>query len=181
MKENEVFCYGGVVPELINTYVGYSFSIEPYGIDECKELIEEMDALFEKIVTPYKADFYLAKAYYLEYLGDIEKAATFIETALQSSIELKNRNKEAKCCAFYSQFAYRRLLESNASKDLRASKNWKELGLKYVSQSIAYYQEYTMTDNNLNLKSCFTLKINWSMFIDIGNTEITLIALSPSI
>lgn len=158
MKENEVFCYGGVVPELINTYVGYSFSIEPYGIDECKELIEEMDALFEKIVTPYKADFYLAKAYYLEYLGDIEKAATFIETALQSSIELKNRNKEAKCCAFYSQFAYRRLLESNASKDLRASKNWKELGLKYVSQSIAYYQEYTMTDNNLNLKSCFTLK-----------------------
>lgn len=93
MKENEVFCYGGVVPELINTYVGYSFSIEPYGIDECKELIEEMDALFEKIVTPYKADFYLAKAYYLEYLGDIENAATFIETALQSSIELKTETK----------------------------------------------------------------------------------------
>ena len=158
LKENDVFCYGGVVPELINTYIAYSFSIEPYGIDECRELIEEVDILFEKIVTPYKADFYLAKAYYLEYIGDIDKATTFVKNALRSSVELENKNKEAKCCVFYSQFAYRRLLELNTSKASKSSMYWKKIGLKYVSQSIAYYQTHTMVENNVNLQGCLVLK-----------------------
>ncbi|MBR3918169.1 MAG: SIR2 family protein [Clostridia bacterium] len=155
LKENEVFCYGGVVPELINTYVGYSFSVEPYGIDECRELIREVDTLFEKIVTPYKADFYLAKAYFFEYLGEIEKAVACIKIALQSSVELTNRNKEAKCCVFYSQFAYRRLLKLDTNI---ASTVWRELGLKYISQSINYYQTHTVVENNVNLESCLALK-----------------------
>lgn len=155
LKENEVFCYGGVVPELINTYVGFSYSLEPYGIEECRKLIRDVDALFEKIITPYKADFYLAKAYFFEYLGEIDEAISCIEIAMNSSIKLTNRNKEAKCCVFYSQFAFRRLLKHDTKEN---PDFWKALGKKYISKSIDYYQTHTIIKNNVNLQSCFELK-----------------------
>ena len=56
------FCYSGVVPEKINTYVSYSMSVNEIGMDECKTLIKKVDKLFEDITTPYKTDFNLAKA-----------------------------------------------------------------------------------------------------------------------
>lgn len=163
LSENEVFCYGGVVPELINTYVAYSYSIEQYGIEECKDLILDVDALFKKIITPYKADFYLAKAYYFEYLGEIKKAISCINTAINSSNELKNKNKEAKCFVFYSQFAYRRLLKLDNND---SPKYWIDLGMKYVSKSIDYYQTHTIVENNTTLESCIALKEILEKFVD---------------
>lgn len=155
IKENEVFCYSGVVPEKINTYVSYSMSVNEIGMDECKTLIKKVDKLFEDITTPYKTDFNLAKAYYYEYLGNIDKAMECMECALENSLDLKNQNKEAKCNLFYAQFAYRRILKLQQNKNEMAK--WKSLGLECIDKALRYYMHYTINNDNYNIRLCNNL------------------------
>ena len=155
MKANEVFYYSGVVPELINTYVCYSMSLDANGIDECKDLIVKTDNLFENITTPYKADFYLAKAYYYEYLVDIAKAIECIQIAQAHSKNLKIKNKEAKCNLFYGQFAYRQILNNRFS--ICSKFEWKSSGMTSIIKALEYYKKYTNIHNNYYINNCKTL------------------------
>ena len=152
IKENEVFCYSGVVPEKINTYVSYSMSVNETGMDECKTLIKKVDKLFEDITTPYKTDFNLSKAYYYEYLGNIDKAMECMECALKNSLDLKNQNKEAKCNLFYAQFAYRRILK--LQQNINEMAKWKSLGLECIDKALRYYMHYTINNDNYNIRLC---------------------------
>lgn len=152
IAENEVFCYSGVVPEKINTYISYSMSIAEEGITECKSLIDSVDVLFDNITTPFKTDFNIAKAYYYEYLGDIEEALKCINIAMENAIKLEIQNKKAKCNLFYSQFAYRRLLRSDCFRF--NSSEWQSIGINSANDALLYYQKYTDNTENYNIRAC---------------------------
>lgn len=150
-KDNDVFCYSGMVPELINSYISYSMSIQECGLAECEEMIKKVETLFENITTPYNADFNLAKAYYYEYKGDIPKAIECIDIALKFSKKMKNKFKEAKSNIFYSQFAFRRILNSTEKKQINY---WKSLALQCIKSATLYYTEYTKPENNNYIEIC---------------------------
>jgi len=151
---NALWSYSGVVPEKINTYICYSYSMEPSGIDECLHLIAEIDTLFNYFVTPFKTDFYLSKSFYYEYINDIESSEIFISKALDNALELGIKNKEAKCYDHFSRFYYRRILGGNISNKMKLKKQ----GLSYLNKSIKYYEAHTLTDGNVLLAYNLNLK-----------------------
>lgn len=153
LKTNAIFTYSGVLPEKINTFISYSFSIEPIGLDECRQKIEELDVVFSTITTPFETDFNLSKAYYYEYLNRIDIAESCINKALDNAIKLKIKNKEAKCRCFYSQFSYRRI--KNQHKDVQ---RWYNIGILQLDMAIDYYQKNTLTKNNITLEDCYLLR-----------------------
>ena len=152
LKTNAIFTYSGVLPEKINTFISYSFSIEPSGIEECAQMISELDNTFTYISTPFETDFNLAKAYFYEYKNQIDEAQKYLENALSLSVKLKIKNKEAKCRCFYSQFAYRQII--NHKDD---SKKWKQIGIAQLEQAINYYEKHTLSENNIFLEDCYLL------------------------
>ena len=153
LKTNAIFTYSGVLPEKINTYISYSFSIEPKGIDECEQMINELDSIFGNISTPFETDSNLSKAYYYEYMNRIDTAENYIKKALDNAIKMQIKNKEAKCRYFYSQFSYRQI--KNHAKD---TEKWYKLGIKQLEMTIDYYEKNTLTDNNIVLEDCYLLK-----------------------
>ena len=153
LKANAIFTYSGVLPEKINTYISYSFSIEPRGIDECEQMMNELDLIFNNIRTPFETDSNLSKAYYYEYMNRMDVAENYIKEALDNAMKLQIKNKEAKCRCFYSQFAYRRI--KNHVKD---TEKWCKLGIEQLDMAIDYYEKNTLTDNNISLKDCYLLK-----------------------
>ena len=82
LKINALWSYTGIVPQLINTYISFSYSLREIGIDECTQYIDEVDKMLENFVTPFKTDFYLSKAYYYEYLKNFTEAKSCIIIAL---------------------------------------------------------------------------------------------------
>ena len=153
LKANAIFTYSGVLPEKINTYISYSFSIEPKGIDECKQMINELESIFSNISTPFETDSNLSKAYYYEYMNRMDTAENYIKKALDNAMKLQIKNKQAKCRCFYSQFAYRRI--KNDAKD---TEKWCKLGIKQLDMAIDYYEKNALTDNNISLEDCYLLK-----------------------
>lgn len=153
LKANAIFTYSGVLPEKINTYISYSFSIEPNGIDECEQMMNELDSIFSNISTPFEADSNLSKAYYYEYMNCMDVAENYIKEALDNAMKLQIKNKEAKCRCFYSQFAYRRI--KNHVED---TEKWCKLGIKQLDMAIDYYETNALTDNNISLEDCYLLK-----------------------
>ena len=162
LKTNAIFTYSGVVPEKINTYVSYSYSVRSVGIDECVKMIDETDNLFKKLSTPFKTDFYLCKAYYYEYKRDIENAETYHAKALRNALTMNNRNKVALCRNFYGQFIYRRIIFDYTSEDKGVLV---ALGLAAANEAIKYYKEYTLVENNTVLASCEELQRKYLAFI----------------
>lgn len=156
LKTNAFFTYSGVLPEKINTYISYSFSIEPKGINECEQMINELDSIFSTISTPFETDSNLSKAYYYEYMNHIDTAENHIKKALDNAIKMQIKNKEAKCRYFYSQFSYRRV--KNHAKD---TEKWCKLGIKQLDMAIDYYEKNTLIDNNISLEDCHLLKQNF--------------------
>ncbi len=154
-KDNDVFCYSGMIPELINSYICYSMTVHECGLDECEEMIQKVEKLFKNITTPYKADFNLSKAYYYEYKGNIPKAIKCIETAQKFSREMKNKFKQAKSNIFYSQFAYRRILKSSEKEHITY---WKKLASECIENALQYYKKYTKSENNRYIEICNHLK-----------------------
>lgn len=152
---NALWSYTGVVPEKINTYISYSYSICPTGIQECKDMIDNTDQLFSGFTTPFKTDFYLSKAYYYEYIYDINAAEKYIYKALENAEILGIKNKEAKCHEFFSQFAYRMLLKKN---NQYSKQQWISLGLEHAIKAIDYYERFTLTENNSALRNVINLK-----------------------
>ena len=92
LKANAIFTYSGVLPEKINTYISYSFSIEPKGIDECKQMINELESIFSNISTPFETDSNLSKAYYYEYMNRMDTAENYIKKALDNAMKLQIKN-----------------------------------------------------------------------------------------
>ncbi len=154
-RDNDVFCYSGMVPELINSYISYSMSIQECGLVECEEMIKRIENIFKNITTPYNADFNLAKAYYYEYKGDIPKAVECIDIAQRFSKKMKNKFKQAKSNIFYSQFAYRRILNSTEKEQINY---WKSLALQCLKSASLYYTEYTKTENNNYIEICKSIQ-----------------------
>ncbi len=152
ISENEVFCYSGVIPEKINTYISYSMSIKEEGITECESLVNSADVLFDNITTPFKTDFNLAKAYYYEYLDDIEKAIICINLAKENADKLEIRNKKAKCNLFHSQFAYRRILKSDYH--IINNLEWQIIGINSANDALKYYETNTEKKDNYNIRAC---------------------------
>ena len=157
LETNAIFTYSGVLPEKINTYISYSISIEPQGIDECKNMITELDSIFNIISTPFETDFDLSKAYYYEYMKNTDIAESYIKEALNKAIKMQIKNKEAKCRCFYSQFCYRQL-----KKNTNNAKKWLTIGTKQLEMAIKYYEEYTLIDHNISLENCYLLSENFS-------------------
>lgn len=153
LKTNAIFTYSGVLPEKINTYISYSFSIEPRGIDECEQIINELDSIFNNISTPFETDSNLSKAYYYEYMNDIDTAENCIKKALDNAIKMQIKNKEAKCRCFYSQFSYRRIKKQEKDKY-----RWCKLGIQQLDIAIDYYEKNTLIDNNITLEDCYLLR-----------------------
>lgn len=154
LKINALWSYSGVVPEKINTYISYSYSIKPVGVQECAKLIDEIDSLFINFVTPFKTDFYLAKAYYYEYIQDYAGAEELISQALDNALKLGIKNKEAKCYEFFSKFIYRRIISEKSGNN----KNLIELGLCHLNKAIDYYERYTLTEGNIMLRNDIILR-----------------------
>lgn len=153
LEANAIFTYSGVIPEKINMLISYSFSIRPTNLDECETMIKELDAIFANISTPFYTDFNISKAYYYEYLNLIDMAESCINIALDTSLKLHTKNKEAKCRCFYAQFAYRQMKKCN-----KHEKKWYTLGLEHLEKAIDYYRQNTITDNNITLEDCYQLK-----------------------
>lgn len=155
LKINALWSYTGIVPQLINTYISYSYSLREIGIDVCTKYINEVDKMLENFITPFKTDFYLSKAYYHEYLQNTTETYNCINIALDNAKELKIKTKEAKCYGFFSQFIYRQLLQKNNSSNRR------ELaikGVEYVKKALDYYKEYTLVENNVFIEDYILLK-----------------------
>lgn len=153
ISENEVFCYSGVLPELINTYMSYSMSVQETGIEECKSLIDTADLLFENITTPFKTDFYLAKAYYYEYIGETDEAYNLIQKAINNAKTLNIQNKEAKSNLFLSQFVIRQI-QNNAKMEINTDE-LKQRGLTAANNSFKYYNlNNSDIANNCNARAC---------------------------
>lgn len=153
LKTNAIFTYSGVLPEKINTYISYSFSIDPKGIDECEQIINELDSIFKNISTPFETDSNLSKAYYYEYMNCIDTAENCIKKALDNAIKMQIKNKEAKCRSFYGQFCYRRI--KNHVKDKH---RWCKLGIQQLDMAIDYYEKNTLVDDNISLQDCYLLR-----------------------
>lgn len=152
---NAIFTYSGVVPEKINTYISYSYSLIPLGIEECNSMIKEVEDLFQTISTPFETDFYLSKAYYYEYINNFKMAEACISHALEKASTLNIRNKIAKCHYFFSIFTYRRLLNDQDGKERNT---WIDSGLDSLNKAISYYENYTIKEGNTLLDTCITLK-----------------------
>ena len=160
-KINDMFTYTGVTPELINIYTCFSSAFqEDYSI-ECEKMIEETDQLFTRISTPFQADFYLAKAYFFEYKGDLDNAEKYIEMAIENSSELGIQNKIAKSNSRYAYFVIRCL--QKYPTDLRRNK-WLKEGKKRLSMAISYYWKYTITSNNISLEDDIALRNKLDQF-----------------
>lgn len=155
LKVNALWSYTGIVPQLINTYISYSYSIHEIGIDECVRYMDEVDKMLDNFITPFKTDFYLSKAYYYEYMQNINEAYNCIDIALNNAKELKIKTKEAKCYGFLSQFIYRQLLQKENSTN---RKDLATLGVEYVKKALFYYKEYTLVENNIFIKDYTLLK-----------------------
>ena len=153
ISENEVFCYSGVLPELINTYMSYSMSVQETGIEECQSLIDTADLLFENITTPFKTDFYLAKAYYYEYIGKPDEAYNLIQKAINNAKTLNIQNKEAKSNLFLSQFVIRQI-QNKAKMEINTDE-LKQRGLTAANNSFKYYNlNNSDIANNCNARAC---------------------------
>ncbi|MCG7537929.1 SIR2 family protein [Pseudoalteromonas sp. OOF1S-7] len=150
LKNNFIFTYSGVVPEKINTYISYSISINPIGINECEKLISEMDYLFSVISTPFEGDFLLSKAYYLEFRGKYKLAESEIEKAITRTKEMNVKNKEAKCYFFKGKFIYRCLKKKVY---LKGKGDMIRSGIDSINSAIDYYKEHTPS-NNPTLINC---------------------------
>lgn len=163
-KINDMFTYSGVIPEFINTYVSYSISVSKKGINDCKNMIIEMDKLFEHLSTPFQVDYYLSKAYYYEYLKDIVTAESSIEKGLLTAKKLCIKNKIAKCNSFYAYFAYRCLQKypENSQKF-----DWLNLGIERLNEAILYYNENTIIKDNIVLEDALILKEKYQNLINI--------------
>ena len=161
LETNAIFTYSGVIPEKIYTYISYSYSAEPVGIDECAQMIDETDKLFKNLSTPFKTDFYLSKAYYHEYKKDIEIAEVYVTKALENALTLGNKNKAALCRAFYGQFTYRRIIYNDSLVD---KEKLVALGLVAVNDAIEYHEKYTLTQDNTVLASCKKLQQKYLSF-----------------
>ena len=155
LKINALWSYTGIVPQLINTYISFSFSLREIGIDECTQYIDEVDKMLENFVTPFKTDFYLSKAYYYEYLKNITEAKSCINIALDNAKELEIKTKEAKCYGFFSQFIYRQLLQKEKSTN---RKELATLGMEYTKKALCYYKEYTLVEDNIFIEDYTLLK-----------------------
>ena len=159
---NDMFTYTGVTPELINLYTCFSsVSQKDYSM-ECEKMIEETDQLFMRISTPFQADFYLSKSYFYEHMGELEKAEKYIEMAVENSSRLGIQNKIAKSNSFYAHFAIRCL--QKYPTDIRRRK-WIEKGKERLDIAIAYYQQYTVTSNNVSLEDDIALRNKLNHFI----------------
>lgn len=156
LKINALWSYTGVVPELINTYVSYSYSVKEMGMEQCKTYINEVDRVLEDFITPFKTDFCLAKAYYYEYQKKYEQAEQCILVALKNAQDLNIKTKEAKCYHFYSQFIYRQLL--NTQKTTSEKQRDIDLGINYINKALYYYQNYTLVSNNSIITDCIILQ-----------------------
>lgn len=156
LKINALWSYTGVVPELINTYVSYSYSIREMGMDQCQIYINEVDKILVDFTTPFTTDFCLAKAYYYEYQKKYEQAEQCIYVALKNARNLDIKTKEAKCYHFYSQFIYRQLLNTNNSQTEKQKDI--DLGINYINKALDYYQNYTLVSNNSIITDCIMLK-----------------------
>ena len=151
----ELFTYSGVVPEKINTFISYSFSVVETGIEECEYLIDITNKLFSNFTTPFKTDFYLAWAYYYEYKNDIVNAQSYITKAFEVAEQLNIKNKQAKCHIFFSQFAYRRIF---SKLSVQEKENWCIDGLMHLEKALNYYNEHAMLQNNLIVQDALDLK-----------------------
>lgn len=154
-ENNAMWSYGGVVPEKINTYISYSYSIAPKGVDECATLINEVDNLFCEFNSPFKTDFYLSKSYYHEYKGNIIKAYRYAVEALANAEKLDIKNKQAKCHEFISQLIYRYFIRNTG---LNHKTYWVNLAIEHLNKAIDYYNKYTLIENNFGLIGCHKLK-----------------------
>lgn len=157
LKINALWSFSGVVPELINTYISYSYSIHEVGIEKCEDLMHNVENIFHDFTTPFKTDYYLSKAYYYEYLNMRDEAIKCINLAIDNAKELGIKAKEAKCYDFYSKFIYRYLLR-HKNLHLPERKKWIANGIKYVGRAINYYYRYSLTEDNVVLNSCLMLK-----------------------
>lgn len=155
LNTEELFTYSGVVPEKINTYISYSFSINPVGIIECEKLLQETDELFQNLITPFKTDFYLSWAYFCEYKGKLQCAEEYIKKALKNAEKMNIKNKEAKCYVFFSQFAYRRTLHI---LDRTEKEKWYKQGLDCIAKALDYYNNHTVLENNIVVTDILKLK-----------------------
>lgn len=155
LKINALWSYTGIVPQLINTYISYSYSLREIGIDVCTQYICEVDKMLENFITPFKTDFYLSKAYYHEYLHNFTEAYNCIDIALNNAKELEIKTKEAKCYGFFTQFLYRQLLQKD---NLPNRKELAALGLEYVKKTLSYYKEFTLVENNIFIEDYTLLK-----------------------
>lgn len=159
---NDMFTYTGVAPEIINTYVSYSIVMGESLVEKCDEYIEEMDKLLCNILSPFKADYYLSKAFYYEYHNNLIKANMYIEKALKFANEMNIKNKIAKCNSFYAFFAYRCI--KKFPTDIRC-RSWLEIGTKRLNQAIEYYKRYTIVKNNLTLEDIIVLKKKYEKYL----------------
>ena len=156
LKINALWSYTGVVPELINTYVSYSYSVKEMGMEQCKTYISDVDKVLVDFITPFKTDFCLAKAYYYEYQKKYEQAEQCILAALKNAQDLNIKTKEAKCYHFYSQFIYRQLLD--VKKSITEKQRDIDLGINYINKALDYYHNYTLVTNNSIITDCIMLK-----------------------
>lgn len=162
-KTNDMFTYTGVTPELINIYTCISSVFQKDYSVECKKIIEETDQLFMKISTPFQADYYLSKSYFYEYKGDLHNAEKYIETAIKTASKLGIQNKIAKSNSFYAHFAIRCL--QKYPTNIRREK-WLKDGKVCINKAIRYYQEYTVTSDNISLEDDIALENKLNQFIE---------------
>ncbi len=160
-KINDMFTYTGVTPELINLYTCFSSAFQKDYSIECEEMIKETEQLFGRISTPFQADFYLSKSYFLEYKGDLDNAENYIEMAVENSSGLGIQNKIAKSNSFYAHFVIRSL--QKYPTDIRREK-WIKKGKKRLDMAISYYQQHTVTSNNVSLEDDIALKNKLNQF-----------------
>lgn len=154
-KINDMFTYTGVTPELINIYTCISSVFKKDYSTECQKMIDDTDQLFMRISTPFQADYYLAKSYFYEYKGDLHNAEKYIETAIENASELGIQNKIAKSNSCYAHFAIRCL--QKYPTDIRRKK-WIKDGMERLDMAIKYYQQYTVTSDNISLEDDIALK-----------------------
>lgn len=158
---NDMFTYTGVTPELINIYTCFSSAFQKDYSIECEKMIEETEQLFMRITTPFQADFYLSKSYFCEYKEDLDNAEKYIEMAVENSSRLGIQNKIAKSNSFYAHFAIRCLQKYPA--DSRRQK-WIKKAKERLDMAISYYQQYTVTTNNISLKDDIALRNKLNQF-----------------
>ena len=154
IKNNCIFNYSGVVPEKIKSCISYSYSFEPFKLDECKLMIEELDEIFKHISTPFETDYLVAKAYYYEYFKDFKMAFKCVNKAIDNAIKLNIQHKETTCHMYQSRLIYRIFLHN---ADIEDKEELLKKGLNSLERSIAYYQRHTSPENHFLIK-CYELR-----------------------